>query len=69
MDKSTLDDIREIKANLREIKAILAQLGAVRVTPTADQEIAACRAQGVSIAEYFRKKGKAAQRKQREKAR
>ena len=63
MNQTTLDEIR---SDLREIKAILAQCGLVRLAPSVSQEIAACRAQGKSVAEYFKDKGKRAPRKQKE---
>jgi len=54
--------LRQILAEQIEIKAMLAQLGAVRSAPTVQDEIAACRAQGVDLATYFKAKGKAAPR-------
>lgn len=49
---------------IRELKAMVAQLGAVRGggKPTVTQEIAACRANGVDLATYFKAKGAAAAR-------
>ena len=43
MDKDTAKILTELK----EIKAMLSQLGSVRVATTVEQEIAACRAQGI----------------------
>ena len=57
--------LQRILAEQLEIKAMLAQLGAVRSAPTTQDEIAACRAQGVDIATYFKNKGKAAPRNKR----
>jgi hypothetical protein len=61
MDTDTI--LQRILAEQLEIKAMLAQLGAVRSAPTVQDEIAACRAQGIDIAVYFKQKGKAAPRK------
>jgi len=57
--------LQRILAEQLEIKAMLAQLGAVRSAPTTQDEIAACRAQGVDLATYFKAKGKAAPRNKR----
>jgi hypothetical protein len=54
---------QRILAEQLEIKAMLQQLGAVRSSPTTQDEIAACRAQGIDLATYFKAKGKAAPRK------
>ena len=54
-----------ILAELQEIKAMLLQLGEVRQATTVQDEIAACKAQGIDIAAYFKQKGKAAPRNTR----
>ena len=61
MDTDTI--LQRILAEQLEIKALLAQLGAVRSAPSVQDEIVACRAQGIDIAAYFKAKGKAAPRK------
>ena len=55
----------KLLTEIRELKAMVAQLGAVRVEPTVAQEIAACRAQGIDIAAYFKEKAKTYPRKSR----
>jgi hypothetical protein len=60
---------KSLLSEIRELKAMVAQLGAVRVEPTVSQEIAACRAQGVDLATYFKAKGASASRRKTKKAR
>jgi hypothetical protein len=51
-------EVANIKGQLYEIKAMLAQQAPVRVKPTIAQEIAAITAQGLSVHEYYRGKKK-----------
>jgi hypothetical protein len=50
--------LQEILFRLTRIEASLAQIGPVDRTPTAKQEIAAVRAQGLDLAKYLVEKSK-----------
>jgi len=50
--------LQKILAEIIELKAQVAQLGPVDRTPTAKQEIAAVRAQGLDLAKYLVEKSK-----------
>jgi hypothetical protein len=61
---------KQLLSEIRELKAMVAQLGPVPIgKPGVAQEIAACRAQGVDLATYFKSKGAAAARRSPKKAR
>lgn len=57
----------KLLAEVAELKAMIAQLGPVEHKPTIHQEIAAAKAQGIDLAEYFHAKGKAAAKATRRK--
>ncbi len=55
--------LKSLLTEIRELKAMVAQLGAVQTKTTVAQEVAACRAQGIDVATYFKAKGAAAPRR------
>ena len=54
----TKSEYIQLMSELRELKAMVAQLGPVNVKPSIAEEVAACRAQGRDIGEYFKEKGR-----------
>ena len=49
--------IKQLRTDIAELKAMVAQLGPVSVEPTYEQEAAAVKAQGIDLAEYYKQNG------------
>ena len=56
MNQETM--LKQLITEVQQLKAMVAQLGPVTVKPSIQEEIAACRAQGRDIGEYFKEKGR-----------
>jgi len=52
--------LKALLTEVLELKAMISQLVPVSVQPTIEDEIAAVEAQGISIIDYFKAKGRAA---------
>lgn len=52
--------LKDLIVEVRQLKAMISQLGPVSVQPSIQEEIAAVEAQGLSVIDYFREKGRVA---------
>lgn len=50
--------LKQLISEVRQLKAMVSQLGPMNIKPSVADEIAACRAQGRDIGEYFKEKGR-----------